>query len=139
MNPFLQSIPHYSIPDLTESWHDIGSVLLVHTKLAPDELVFTDKMIQAFDWPGLQFSHLIYLPENKVNYQLLWSQKQIRMVILFGISPGEMGLNIQVKPYHLVYIEPFYLYQTDAVGLVAGHKDNKSKIWKDLRGLQLIR
>jgi hypothetical protein len=137
MNHFLQSSRHYSIPDLDTSWNDAGEVILVHSRLAPDELVFTEKMIQAFDWPGISSSHQVYDSEIDLNYQLLWARKHIQLVILFGIPPGDVGLNILLKPYQLTYIEPFYIYLTDPVDQLANHKVNKGKIWKDLKALLL--
>ncbi len=137
MNHFLQSSRHYSIPDLDSSWNDAGELILVHSRLAPDELAFIEKMVLAFDWPGISSSHQVYDPPIDLNYQLLWAQKQIQLVILFGISPGDVGLNILLKPYHLAYIEPFYIYLTDPVDQLANNKTNKGKIWKDLKELLL--
>ena len=135
MNHFLNSIPHYKIPDLEINWEHTGEIILFHPKLAPDELVFTDKIIQAFNWPEMRSFHQVYTPAATINYQMLWAQKQIRLVISFGIPPIDMGLNILLKPYQLTYLDPFYIYLTDPVARVAGNKDNKSKIWNDLRGL----
>ncbi|MDZ4709541.1 MAG: hypothetical protein SH818_14170 [Saprospiraceae bacterium] len=137
MNHFLHSIRHYNAPDLDTTWDNAGEIILIHNKLAPDEILFTDKMIQAFDWPGMRSCHQVYNPDLKINYQLLWAQKQIRLVISFGIPPMEMGLNILLKPYQLTYFEPFYIYLTDPVARVAGNKENKGMIWKDLRTLTL--
>lgn len=137
MNHFLQSSGHYSIPDLDTSWNDAGELILVHSRLAPDELAFTEKMIQAFDWPGIRSFHQVFNPETELNYQLLWARKQIRLVILFGIPPGDVGLNILLKPYQLSFIDPFYIYLTDPVDQLANHRVNKVKIWNDLKELLL--
>lgn len=138
MDYFLKSIEHYSIPDPDAAWEKSGEVVLVHSKLAPDELLFTDKMIQAFNWPGFTSSHLVHTPEQNVNYQLYWSQKQIRLVLIFGIQPAALGFNIQIRPYELAYIEPFFIYTTDAVAQLAGHKENKIRLWNDLKELRFI-
>lgn len=137
MNQFLQSSRLYSIPDLDTSWNGAGELILVHPRLAPDELAFTEKMIQAFGWGGIRSFHLVFNPESDKNYQLLWAQKQIRLVILFGIFPGDVGLNILLKPYQLAYIDPFYIYLTDPVDQVANQRANKGKIWNDLKELLL--
>jgi len=138
MYHFIQSFDHYSIPDFNQKWDKAGEVVLVHTKLAPDEEVFADKMIQAFGWPGWVSSHHNHNPDLKTNYQFLWAQKQIRLVILFGISPAGLGLNIQIKLYQLTYLDPFYIYITDPIERLAKNKENKGRIWNDLRTIQPI-
>jgi hypothetical protein len=138
MNHFISSSGHYSIPDLNTSWNNAGELILVHARLAPDELAFMEKMIQAFDWPGIRSFHVVINAETTINYQLLWAQKQIHLVILFGIPPGDIGLNILLKQYQLTFLDPYYIYLADPVDKLANHKVNKGKIWNDLRELRLI-
>lgn len=138
MNHFLKSFSHYEIPDLPGEVKSVGEVVLLHTRLAPDEELFVDKMIQAFNWEGVNSTHQIFDSKSAINFQLIWSQKQIRLVLIFGISPHDIGLNIQIKPYQLNFLDPFHIYLADPVTQLANHKENKARIWKDLRYLSII-
>ncbi len=137
MKEFLATVKHYRVPDLVQDWLESPKVVLVHKKPAPDEQAFLEKMTAAFQWKPEEILQVHHPAETAVNYQLLWAKPALKLVLLFGMPPAEIGIHIQARPYQLAPCHPFHLYFVDSLDQVARSREMKAKLWNDLQKIDL--
>jgi hypothetical protein len=63
--------------------------------------------------------------------------KGVKMIILFGVNPEVLNLNINVIKYQLLKFENFNLIMSDDMDTLNKNKNLKVKLWNIIKDLTL--
>ncbi len=139
MKYFIDQIKHYQINEPDVHYSTMHSrIVVVHQHIAPDLMAFLEKMLGAFGWPLEQCHHLTWTgEESDDNYRLLWGNKNVKLVLSFGVPFHSIGIFSLAKPYTITSAGSCMLYSADALEKIAPSKDLKSRIWNDLKSLNI--
>ncbi|MEP7321104.1 MAG: hypothetical protein ABI761_04255 [Saprospiraceae bacterium] len=134
---FPSETKHYLMTEPVQNPDASGkNIILIHHHVAPDVMAFLEKMISAFGWTQDQCYHQYIESGKNENYSLLWRSLDLKLVVSFGISPELLGIYTTPKPYQLINLDAFLLYQCDTLEKLANSKELKGMIWRDLKNLQ---
>lgn len=131
-------IKHYSIPDPSQRFTGItAKIILIHTKLSPEETAFLNKMVIAYKWQIEELLQIEIQPDLVESYTSLWRNKQIKLVWLFDTMAESVGIFVQLPKYQIFRFTHFDIYYTDTLAKIELNKPFKSKVWQDLKDIKL--
>lgn len=131
-------IKHYSIPDPSQRFTSItAKIILIHTKLSPEETAFLNKMVIAYKWQIEELLQIEIQPDHVESYTSLWRNKQIKLVWLFDTMAESVGIFVQLPKYQIFRFTHFDIYYTDTLAKIELNKPFKSKVWQDLKDIKL--
>ncbi len=133
---FISRIPHYVVEDDAPLTISNPEFVILHTPLAPDGHAFLEKILTAFGWNPMVIEKIELKLDERKNLAHLWSQKQLKIVLFFGVNPYQVGIFIQPLPSHVIAM-PFYVYITESIENIGTSNLLKKKLWEDLKGLSM--
>lgn len=131
-------IKHYAIPEPAQHFSGhTAKIILIHTKLSPEETAFLNKMVIAYKWQNDELLQLETQPDQFESYTSLWRNKQIKLVWLFDTMAESVGIFVQLPKYQIFRFTHFDIYYTDTLAKIELNKPFKSKVWQDLKDIKL--
>ncbi|MBL7805573.1 MAG: hypothetical protein JNL02_17660 [Saprospiraceae bacterium] len=131
--------PENSLPEHIEgSFARRVMVILSSDENLPDNRAFLTKVLAAAQLNLLQDCLLVEVPASgSIALSGILKVKQPTQVLVFGISPEQLGFRIQVNLYQPFHFQHTSFLFAEKLGLVEPDKNRKGQLWRALQTLFL--
>ena len=112
-------------------------LLLVSDVLSDDLKEFLKKILAAIQCSLEEDCLLHYYQKEQSHYLKLKAQAAFRIIILFGHSPQELGLNLDLPKYRLQAWKTYTLLYVDSIEEIQNTKKKKVLLWQQLQKIPI--
>ena len=132
-------VPERSFTDIGEGGfaRRIAVVILEESPVR-DDRDFLTKILAAAQIDLTKDTLLASIPAGEpIGLNSILKERQAEQILVFGISPAQLGLTIAVRPYQPVYFYGATWLFGDALSVLEPDKTKKGLLWTALKGMFL--
>ena len=140
----ITGIKKYNFPENSYDEEDLSGnnqkrILVVSTenKLNNIHLALLEKILSAKNINLKEDIILLNLPdEAKVNISRLIREKHIKHLIIFGVQPKHLGINVQWKLYQSIKLGNLNMLVSHNLDDLANNQELKRSLWLQLKNME---
>ena len=103
-----------------------------------DDLNFLEKVLAAIQINTKKDICLVRLEkEQQTSLSALKGQHDINIVLLFGITTKQLGINFEIPNYHPFQLQDIQFLLADSLGSILKNGQKKRQLWESLKLLSL--
>lgn len=112
-------------------------LFLVNEKLNEEATIFLSKVAAAIGFNFESEVQVVQINDNDAFPIRNLKQKNIKVVLLFGIFPKQLELNIDFAPYRVITFSNQKLIFSHSITQVMPKVEYKKQLWEGLKSLEL--
>lgn len=135
-NQIIKLPGEYNLSKAPVKWEHSKSIFIISPPISYDDKAFLNKIVESLEYSAESDCQFIEVAKDQFCPFEDLAQTGARLLLLFGLSPSALNLQISFKKYQVVSLADKKLLLADNPAEISNSKPLKMQLWNQLKNLK---